>query len=637
MTDQDNPETRFTHTASNSARRGRILFLAGLLMLLLAFAGAYSPYSTTSAKEFSSPALDDAVSRPTSGNSSIVSFRNTDSRVRYVGSKACASCHEPEYQKFMKTPHGLAATFPAGRAELRNLPKDGVTVCQSDGERCFRVSPAKDGYSMSQFDRGADGVEAHTETEKIAFALGKPLIATGYLIQRGNYLFEAPLTFYTEPVEGHIQGWGLSPGYDNDPLGFTRPVVDSCLTCHVGRPRAIDAASNRYLSPPFEELSIGCESCHGPGELHIVERRAHRASIATNGIDTSIVNPKHLTSPLADETCIYCHELGEARIPLPGKSFQDYRPGVPLVHTQAVFKSKLLLGWNLEEWSDEMATSGCYRFSKGAMRCSTCHDPHFTPSAQEAPAFYRSKCLTCHQSPSCTLPIARRQQTEPVDNCITCHMPKHDAPKLVKIGGRGTSHRITKNEDEPVPTMDTPQTAPDPETGLILVNSDAMGAQEHLSPLTLLSAYRSVLAHEPSRVDLAERYKSLLHSLAGDHTEAIVFEALAEEDLAKKTPEGNQQALHDLNQAVNLDSNSPKDYMMLSELLYRAGDLEAAIKVLSTAAEKFPYIPTPYENLAICYLRNGDSAKASDVIRRGLQVFPSDKNLHQLAVKALRP
>lgn len=434
-------------------------------------------------------------------NSQDMSFRNTDPRVGYVGSKACQSCHEPEYQKFSQTAHGQSATAAEGRSELKKLPREGVTVCQSDGQTCYRVFPAKDGYYVSQFDRTVGGGEVHTEVEKIAFALGSPLIATGYIIQRGEYLFEAPLTFYNVPVEGHVQGWGLSPGYGNDSVGFTRPVVDSCLTCHVGRLRPTDAASNRYLSPPFDELSISCESCHGPGALHVKERQA---GLPSQGIDNSIVNPKHLTSQLADDTCMYCHELDQARVPLPGKSFQDYRPGVPLLRTQAIFKSELLLGWNAEEWSDELATSACYRFSNGALRCSTCHDPHFTPSIQQAPAFYRSKCLTCHQSSSCSLPLSERQHTQPVDNCITCHMPKHVAPKLVKIGARGTSHRITKNDNEALPPMDTAQTVPDPKTGMILVNSDFADAQRHLPRVVLLSAYPGILARDPSRAELAE-------------------------------------------------------------------------------------------------------------------------------------
>jgi hypothetical protein len=589
----------------------------------------------TSAHRSRSQAVDTAEKPRQPGGLQDVSFRNTDPGVRYVGSKACESCHESEYRKFLQTPHGQSATLPKDRSELKELPSEGVTACQSDEHTCYRVFPTKDGYSMSQFDRNADGGEAHTEVEKIAFALGTPLIATGYVIQRGDYLFEAPLTYYNVAVEGHVQGWGLSPGYGNDSVGFTRPVVDSCLTCHVGRLRPTDAASNRYLSPPFDELSIGCESCHGPGALHVKERQAGHLS---QSLDNSIVNPKHLTSQIADDTCAYCHELGQARVPLSGSSFQDYRPGVPLLRTQAIFKSTLLLGWNAKEWADEMATSACYRFSKGALRCSTCHDPHFTPNAEQAPQFYRSKCLTCHQSSSCSLPLSERQHTQPVsDNCVTCHMPKHVAPKLVKIGARGTSHRITKTDDEAVPPMDTPPTTPDPKTGLILVDSDSLDAQERLPRVVLLSAYQGILARDSSRDDLADHYKSLLQDMAADQSSATVLSAQAGAELAKNTPEGNRQAIKDLSKAVDLDSRFPKDYLLLAELQDRSGDLGAAIKVLLIAMERFPYTPAPYEKLIDYYQRTGDSAKASEILHRGLKLFPSDKNLLQLAATAGQP
>ncbi|WP_161557657.1 tetratricopeptide repeat protein [Acidisarcina polymorpha] len=595
-------------------------------MLSLPVSVALSASHWATSSQARRPASGHPAAQTKSGVSpeKIPVYRNTSADVRYVGSAACKSCHRSEYEHYLQTPHGQAATLPEGRPELRNLPAAGDTICPDGGVHCFRVFPDKGGYFMSQFDRGANGTELHVEVEKIAFALGKPLMATGYLIQRGSYLFEAPLTFYSAPGPEHTNGWALSPGYDKDSLGFTRPVVDSCITCHVGRPRPTDAASNLYKSPPFEELSIGCESCHGPGGLHVEERQERRSGPAA--IDTSIVNPRHLTTQLADETCMYCHELGEARVPQPGKSFQDYRPGVPLLRTEAIFKSKLLFGWNLEEWSDEMAASACYRFSKGAMRCSTCHDAHFTPSAQEAPSFYRAKCLTCHQSSSCTLPFSERQHTQPVDNCITCHMPKHVAPKLVKVGGEGTSHRITKTEDEPIPQVDAPQTSPSAASGMILIDSDGADAQKRLSPIVLLKAYQGVLAHDDKN-DLAERYESLLQTMSSDKDDASVFSALASSELAKHTDEGNRMAIHDLSEAIRLHSDSPRDYMLLSELDYRASDLNSAITTLTTALAQFPYVPTPYENLAVCYLRSGQSSKASEIIHRGLEIFPSDRNL----------
>jgi hypothetical protein len=635
------PIRRFLLRIFEPERIGSLFLLVGFVALSFPAIGAFSAASTigpASAQDPNPQATVSTEKKPDPGrtqeSSQSLTFRNTDPQVEYVGSKACATCHQSEYQNYLQSTHSQATTGPEGRAELTKLPQDGVTVCQTNGERCYRVYPAKDGYYMSQFDRGADGSESHAEVEKIAFALGKPLIATGYVVQRGDYLFEAPLTFYKEPVEGQVQGWGLSPGYGNDAVGFTRPVVDSCLTCHLGRPRPTNASSNRYLSPPFEELAIGCESCHGPGALHVKERQA---GLPSKAIDSSIVNPKHLSSELADDTCMYCHEAGQARIPLPGESFQDYRPGVSLLRTQAIFKSKLLLGWNVEEWSDEMATSACYRFSKGALRCSTCHDPHSTPSAEQAADYYRGKCLTCHQSSSCTLPLSKRQDTQPVDNCITCHMPQHISPKLVKLGGRGTSHRITKSDGEDLPSLDTPRTAPDPGTGLILVNSDSPDAQKRLSRDVLLSAYQGVLARDTSRTDIVERYRTLLESMTEEHSNPLVLSALAGAELAKRTPEGDRQAIEDLKKAVELDSKFPKDYLLLSDLQSRSGDFGGAIQSLSTAIERFPFNPTPYEKLAECYQRAGEKEKTSEIVDRGLKLFPSDKVLIQFAANSGKP
>jgi Flp pilus assembly protein TadD len=210
-------------------------------------------------------------------------------------------------------------------------------------------------------------------------------------------------------------------------------------------------------------------------------------------------------------------------------------------------------------------------------------------------------------------------------------MPKHVAPKLVKIGGEGTSHRILRTQDEPIPSMHTPQTSVDPTTGLILIDSDSADHQAKLPRAVLLKAFQSVLAHNQERDDLKTRYQALLDEMSKDPEDAFVFGALAESELAKRTPEGNAQAVLDLQEAVRLGTNSPRDYMLLSELQYRAKNFHDAIAALSTALTKFPYLPTPYENLAVCYMRLGEAQKAADMVRRGLAIFPADQNLILLA------
>ena len=553
-------------------------------------------------------------------------YRNLAGEVRFVGSEACAPCHLKIYKDYMRTPHGQAGTLPSQRPELRDLPAAGISICEQDSAHCFRVFRENGEYFMSEFEPGPNGSELSKETERIAFALGEPMAGVGYGIRRGNYLFEAPLSYYAGSQDQYPKGWGLSPGYEKDPLGFDRPLVGSCMYCHVGRPLVIDDANNLYKNPPFGELTVGCENCHGPGGLHVDEQLKHMP--VSGKIDTSIVNPSHLSPRLSDDMCLYCHEFGEARVPQPGKKFEDFLPGTPLLNTMAIFKSRPIMGWNMMEWSDEMAQSKCYRASDGRLNCGSCHDGHYTPSAQEAPAFYRRKCLNCHKEESCRESVDKRHNTTPPDNCISCHMPKHVAPRFVMLGTQGTSHRIVTYEGEPLPAATTQQGSPDPATGLILVDRIPDSPKSTLSPLVLLQAYQSVLARSPNRTDISTRYDLLLDRLAKSNpNNVLVLSALAKRELAKRSPQGNSAAMSYLSRAVEKGSKSPQDHMLLSELLYRSGQRLQAITILKRAVSLFPYIPTPYEDLSICYMSIGDDANAKEIVKNGLSIFPSDPNL----------
>ena len=553
-----------------------------------------------------------------------VVYRNLAGGVRYVGSEACASCHMKIYKDYMRTPHGQAATLPSQRPELHNLPAAGVSICEQDPPHCFRVFRENGEYYMSEFEPGPNGTELSKETEKIDFALGVPMAGVGYGIRRGNYLFEAPLSYYAGSQDTHPRGWGLSPGYEKDPLGFGRPLLGSCMYCHVGREQVVGDASNLYKNPPIPELKVGCENCHGPGGLHVDEQVKHLR--ISGKIDTSIVNPAHLSPSRADDTCMYCHEFGEARVAQPGKKFEDFRAGDPLLKTMAIFKSRPLMGWNMMEWSDEMAQSKCYAASGGRLNCSTCHDGHYTPTAEEAPGFYRSKCLTCHKEASCRASLEKRHSTTPSDNCASCHMPKHVAPRFVMVGTQGTSHRIVTYEGEPLPAAQ--KVAPDPATGLILVNSTPGSPKITVSPLVLLQAYQSVLLRNPNQTDIKDRYNRTLDLVAkSSPNDVLVLSALANRELAKQTPEGNAAALSYLSKTVERGSKSPQDYMILAELLYNSGQRLQAITILKRAVSLFPYIPNSYENLSIYYMLIGDESNAKETLKNGLSLFPSDPKL----------
>ena len=58
---------------------------------------------------------------------------------------------------------------------------------------------------------------------------------------------------------------------------------------------------------------------------------------------------------------------------------------------------------------EQMETSRCFIESKGRLGCISCHDPHRLPEPTTKVAYYRDRCLHCHEKKGCALPFAQRQ------------------------------------------------------------------------------------------------------------------------------------------------------------------------------------------------------------------------------------
>ena len=538
----------------------------------------------------------------------------------YVGSQVCTQCHRAIYLSYSQTDMGRSMSEVNG-ALLSRIPTS-ASVFNQKLNRHFEIHEHNGHLYQSEFELSADGQEVFRDTQRVDWILGAGANGFGAIVRRGNYLFEAPLSFYS-----NIATWALSPGYEFADYGFTRPILPGCIACHSGRPQAVADGNGRFAERPFQELAVGCENCHGPGARHVT---AFQTGKSVESAAALIVNPAKLTPWLADNICMSCHQTGDARVSRPGRRSGDFRPGTPLDNTLSIFLVPFTRQTapqdDLLEHYLLMRLSKCYRGSGGNLSCIRCHDPHVQPSSETAPAYFRQKCLTCHTEKDCAAPPASRQATNPTDDCIGCHMPK----RQLKVISHSvlTNHRIIAKPGEPFPEeafhMATPE-LPD----LVHLSATADEKKQSVSPLMLLQAYRQVMLAHP---EYRQRYWAVAKQLEAVEPENVsVLQALADLALQEKSQDGAAKAIGYLRAARSHGSTQPADIELLARLLTLTKQESEAIDVLKQGIVSIPYDAELYRLLARAYSSLHQTQQACDAVSKGTQIFPQDASIRKLS------
>ena len=173
--------------------------------------------------------------------------------------------------------------------------------------------------------------------------------------------------------------------------GATFVGSKACADCHETLVRDFKTAGHsRLMAKGKNAENAGCESCHGPGSLHV----------SSGGGAKTIVNPGK--SP---EACFQCHLEIRAKFNLP------YRHPVPEgrvncsdchnPHKGSVFKgggTTNIMGKNEVCFQCHQAQRGPFVFQHEAVRegCTTCHDPHGSVNQKQLVARNQILCLKCH-------------------------------------------------------------------------------------------------------------------------------------------------------------------------------------------------------------------------------------------------
>lgn len=313
---------------------------------------------------------------------------------------ACASCHRAIYERYESTPMANAS----GPANRGFIPADFVHVASGVHYRiteegdCVWLDYARDGKSHQEAFRGR---------QELRYFIGSGRRGRTYLFEQQGYWFESPINWYaTKKV------WDMAPNFQSaQEMPLTMPVDPGCLHCHTSNvARSRPEARNLYTGEPFAYTGITCVACHGDASAHIASGGKVRM------LDIDALEPMQ-----RDSVCLNCHLEGQAAVIRNGHAIEDFVPGENLFDFALYFEFKSENGSGsrtASQW-EALLRSECKKKSGDQMTCTTCHDPHGSPSTEQKVVFYRQKCLQCHNQDG----FAEKHHPENPD-CTACHMAR---------------------------------------------------------------------------------------------------------------------------------------------------------------------------------------------------------------------
>jgi hypothetical protein len=548
-------------------------------------------------------------------------YLNAQPGVEYLGDEVCRACHPSEFASFKRTGMGRSVSIPSPD-ELRALARP-VTIFRKQLNRSYSVY-ARDGKMFhEESERDASGQLVFSENDEIAYIVGAGDVGKSYLVAKGDALFVSPISYYSR-----LRGWDLSPGYNEGTFrGFTRRVVDLCVDCHTGLPLLAPDSHNRFQQPPFRFLTVGCERCHGPGALHVEQRK--QGVPLKEPVDFSIVNPERLRPEVRDDVCAQCHFAGDARVFQPGKNYLDFRPGTPLGDVVDIFSvSPAIKGTRfvaLDQF-EQLKMSRCWTASKGRMGCITCHDPHVQLHGDKAADYFRERCLSCHSADSCRGSTPIRQATSPPDNCIHCHMPQRT---IENIGHSSlTDHRILRAPSE-IPAVLQGGASASP-IDLILDTKPSGSPDAKLDLRNLALAYSQVAARYP---ELGEKGFALLEQAAAALPNDVEIQSAYGLILSMARPKEKERATQALQKAVDLGSKSAEVRTQLARLLLQKGEVTASIELYKQSILMDPYFTPAYLDLARVFTTLDERKNALETLDRALKIDPGNDAARQERLK----
>lgn len=320
--------------------------------------------------------------------------------LEFVGSDACQSCHSQEHRLWTTSDHHKALAFANDSTVLGNFNN---VILEADGIRS-RFFQERDTFFIET--EAADG---SLQIFPIQYVIGHyPLQQYMVAFPGGRYQVTRQSWDSREGKWFHqYAGDNIAAGDFLHWTGNGQNWNTMCASCHSTHlQKNYDLPTDTYHTS-YEEVTIGCESCHGPGSQHIALASLEEYPNEKYGqIEASVIV----------SSCMPCHARKTDLRAVPVQSTELLDNYIPqIISTDFYFGDGQV--------KEEDYVYGSFvqsRMHREGVQCLNCHNAHSGKLLQEGNAL----CLQCHEPSYAEVTHHFHPADSEGAQCINCHMPE---------------------------------------------------------------------------------------------------------------------------------------------------------------------------------------------------------------------
>ena len=352
-----------------------------------------------------------------------------------ISNQQCISCHEKSQHDWNKSDHAKSMAIADKQSVLADF--SNVDVEHYGQKAHFFIKDNRYQVSISYDDK--------SDTYPIKYTFGHfPL--QQYLVEtEPGKLQVLPFAWDSRTKTAGGQRWYHNYSHEEirpeDRLHWRQPLQNwngMCADCHSdGLVREYNAEQNSFNSK-FDNINVGCLSCHGDMSKHVSENVIANTHTTTKRmVDEGVTSIKHPTGQwlrsIGEKTahwqgdkrdntfmdgCFACHAL---RAPLT----DGIQPKVPFLDQ---FTPQFLAFPNYHadgQIKEEVYVYGSFLQSKmyaADVNCLDCHDKHTMKLKIEG----NGLCLQCHGAEVYNVKEHHQHnESSSGAQCVNCHMPEN--------------------------------------------------------------------------------------------------------------------------------------------------------------------------------------------------------------------